>query len=735
MLQQYIDLGWHTVPLQGKLERLPDGTKTIPTFEKGWKEKYSTEFNTEVTPLAGAISGEKSGFVAIDCDNTATFDIFRSLDPDYGFVLHSVGKGKQICGTFIYSYDADLDDGFKLHNELLSLDYYSRNGFIYLPTEDNHTKQAPASLVVKPMPAATKILLQQLQKQNARLVPAAVTTNSYNCLAPLVAQFNSTRKYMPGLFKILTPKDFRECETYLRHGHMPPQEVPSGRGSEYLSKVSAILGADVSINADMYVLAMTSINALFKDPMQIKRLESTILDPMLKGSANIDGVPIWKYDENWDQQRVLVTTKRQASLEMIYDDNRMQFYAIDLANEKVQSFSKDSDMMQFVDAVATNAPKKNDLKRAMPLANIINEPSKPFGFTSEPNAVVREFNVFKQTAALQVLHNPELFTEQYTEPTTILRFLESLVPEEQMREYLLKFLRHKLLTLSYSPVILYFMGVHGSGKDTFVNMLDHIIGNISKPTAKEFLEPYNSYMMDSFFVQLDEYGNQLQRQSDRDEALGKIKAYSGKPQISIRAMRTDGFKYNHRVTLVMTMNKNPLMLEDGDRRIAFFNTPNVLAAQPWVAAKGGIAKVVKAIEDEVIDFCYYLATVVEDFTDDGYVVPPLTAQKHELIADSMSLANKITYCCKHNQLDILKEMADEANHAALKFQLLRDHAYTTTLQELYETLTEGKGDGKLVLKLLRATNLPMQRTTYEGKHAFRINFTAEDMFDEVEEDE
>ena len=44
-IQPYIDLGWHTVPLQGKLERLPDGKKTIPVFEPKWRDRYQEEFN------------------------------------------------------------------------------------------------------------------------------------------------------------------------------------------------------------------------------------------------------------------------------------------------------------------------------------------------------------------------------------------------------------------------------------------------------------------------------------------------------------------------------------------------------------------------------------------------------------------------------------------------------------------------------------------------------------------
>lgn len=719
-MQQYIDLGIYTVPLRGKLERLPDGTKTIPEFEKDWQSKYSETFNTRNAALGGALTGEKSGIIAIDCDNTDTFTIFKALDPDYGFVLYSIGKGDQICGTFIYSYDADFPDTFRVHNDLISLDMYSNKGFIYLPTPNNHTKQAPQSYDLKPMPAAVKTLLLQLrqQKDNVSKRPQLQDT-SYTCLNPLVSQFVANRKFMPGLFKILTPRDFRECDQYVRHGTMHPENVPAGRGSEYLSKVSAILGADKSIDKELYVNAMVSINSLFAEPMIANRLHSTVLDPMLEGRASVNGEPIWQYDEHWEKLRVLIPTKRQSVLEVIYDDMRLAYYAIDMAHQRTTSFGRDADLMHYLEVVATTPPKKPDLKRKTPLIGIVNEPSEAFGYIAQD-----KFNIFKQTPGLAVLHNPASWAEKYTEPACTLKYLETLVPDEEMRQYLVKFLRHKLMTLSYSPVILYFMGVHGSGKDTLVTILENIIGNVAKPSAKEFLEPYNAYMMDSFFVHLDEYGNQLQGFSAREEAMGKIKAWSGKSTINIRAMRSDSCTQDHRATFIMTQNKNPLLLEDGDRRIAYFDTPNKLDAEDWVREYGGMDKVYKRlVEDEIIDFCYYLATEVESFNpvaDANYTRPPLTAQKHKLIADSMTLANKIAYCVKHSMVDDLIDLADEAGLVVLKKQCLDGVIYTSVLCDLYSMLTEGKTDGKAILKTLRASNVPLVRTTYNKQHDFKV---------------
>lgn len=733
-MQRYIDLGWHTVPLTGELKRLEDGTKTIPHFEENWRDKYSEEFNTRATRIGGAITGEKSDIIAIDCDNSATWELFRSLDPEYGFTFYSVGKGSEVCGTLIYKYTPEIPTGFNVRNNLLSLDVYSNRGFIYLATEHNHTKLEPSEWNVKPVPHAILVLLKQLQMQQDSKVQRVVVDKPIytSYLAPLLAQFAQSKKFMPGLFKIITPLDFRELEAYQRQGYIHPEDIPSGRGSEYLSKVSAILGADRSVDKELYVNAMNAINSLFADPMPIRRLDSTILDPMVEEKSSINGTPIWQYDEHWEKQRVIVQTKRQTAVELAYDDHRMQYYAIDVSNEDVKNFNKDTDLFQYIEAIGVNPPKKADAKRAMPLIEVSCNPSLPFGYYDEDN-YIRRFNNFIPTPGLRVLHNPEAFADKYKRPDYILNFFESLIPDDEMRGYLLRFIKTKFKYFKYSPVILYFLGVHGSGKDTFVSLMEAIISKVARPTVKEFLEPFNGYMLDNYFVQLDEYGNQLQRASDKDEALGKLKAYSGKERISIRVMRTDGYDYNHFVTFISTANKNPLVLEDGDRRLAVFKTPNPLVSQDWVVKAGGVAKVYDKMMSEVVDFCYYLATEVEDCIGNEYVSPPETEDKHLLIANSMGIATRLAYACKHDQAEMIRDLAIEVGCKSAVDELDQFFITTSSLQEIYDEHTNFEGDKRAMVKALKQLGVNTKRTTNRhNQHTFKVEFTRTAVFTEEE---
>ena len=86
-VQPFIDLGFYVVPIEGKIERGPDGKKTGFTFKNHWKELYLEEpyspSETEPVAITGAfITGKTSGAISIDCDNQETFDILKALDPE-----------------------------------------------------------------------------------------------------------------------------------------------------------------------------------------------------------------------------------------------------------------------------------------------------------------------------------------------------------------------------------------------------------------------------------------------------------------------------------------------------------------------------------------------------------------------------------------------------------------------------------------------------------------------------
>lgn len=727
----FIELGWHTIALGGELKRLPNGKKTIPIFGKDWLSKAVQHMEYKPAPLGGAVTGRVSGIIAIDCDNTITYKLFKALDPEYGF--HFVSKGKkdsegqeQECGTIIYEYSEDLAESFKVNTEALELDFLSNGRMTYLPTVANETKHPIEKLPeLKPAPPEVVALLKSIQLgKETRIKPTGETISHHKFnLAPQVEIFVKTGQVTKALFKLLTPHDFRDCDEYREKGYVEPRNIEQGRGSEYLSKVSAILGADTSIDVDLYVKAMRELNEQFTEPMALSRLNRTIIEPMCEGQATgDDGEPIWQEDPDWQASVMSFLTRYNTVINVFYDYQRRTYYVVDLAEEGVQTFTQIQQITNHLNSVTFERMKPAEITSQVPNVLASSEPERLFGFYAD--GMKERFNTFVSTYAYKAFKSPEDYAEYYTYPAITMKYLETLVPDKMMREYLLKFLRRKLDTFEYSPVILYFLGVPGSGKDTFVSLIERILGepSIERPSAKMFLEKNNAWILDKLFVQLDEFGDQLTSYNDKQEALGLLKQYTGKPRVAIRVMREDVCSYEHKATFIMTANRNPLMLDIDDRRVALFNTPNVMLDLPWLHAEGGIEAVIDKLHAEVADFCYYLSTEIENLDAKAYTSPPASKEKERLIAESMPVAKRICYYLKTRNWREFRNIGDRYGPRSLYDKIGENKLIEQDLVELYEELRGSEPDPRAtatVRHAMRDMGFESKRTTLPGhRHGY-----------------
>jgi len=233
---------------------------------------------------------------------------------------------------------------------------------------------------------------------------------------------------------------------------------------------------------------------------------------------------------------------------------------------------------------------------------------------------------------------------------------------------------------------------------------------VPSPSAQEFLDKFNRWVMGAYFVELDEYGDSLSTLREKEEAVGKLKAMTGKRKVDIREMRMNSYTYEHNMTFIMTANKNPLMLDENDRRIALFNTPNVLADQDWVKEAGGIETVYNTVIDSVNDFCYYLATEVKHLPAADYMRPPTFDNKFELIADNMPAAARIAYCLKQGQINYLTEVCLDYGCEHTAKDIESGTVLVSILDDLYQELTNNNGVRRALIKALREHgNVHMKR--------------------------
>jgi len=718
--QLFIDAGWHTVPMNGELRRLENGKKTLPDMEYDWRRKYTLNKNTKATTLAGAITGACSGIIAIDCDNQATVDLFKELEPNANFYFTSLGKPSGGC-TFIFKFHERLADNFKLVTEDIALDFYANSGFIYLPGESNYTKESWEGITQLPelqelSPSTLIMLLAFKAKAEAPKPNEAKKVTVSNRLAPMLEVLVKTKKYDPILFKILTPKAFRDMPAYVTKGHLHPNDVPQGRGSEYLSKVSAILGSDISVNVELYTNTMLFINSLWDKPMEKANLMSTIINPMVDERSSVDGIPIWQYDPHWDKMGFIATSINGDYVESFYDDVKSGYYLVNYTFPYIKVFSDKRPILTTLKTLLGRNVTETTYDNCKQIVRTRVEPTQDFGHIEGSDI----FNLFRQTTELGIINNPGPYATEYRRPSNIIRFFETLIPDDYARAYTLSFIRTKLTTFKYSPVILYFIGKPGSGKDTFVRFLSQILGSdyVAKPDTKIFLEQYNGWMLDKFIVQLDEYGNKLVRYSDKQEVLGKLKTYTGSDEMQVRAMRQDGFNYRHSITFIVTANSNPLPIENEDRRVHYIETPNILANVDWVKDAGGITKVQDLFKAEMLDFCYYLATEIKNLPMDEYMIAPLTEAKDRLIFNGLSAADQIVYYLQNNKFLDLANLGIDYGIRGFTDEWSRNRLMDEHIAALYDAMTEGAGSHRKLIEKMRDIGIARTHTTVKSENVF-----------------
>lgn len=715
-MKQFRDLGWHLIPLEGELIRLPGGKKTVPKFPKNWNDP-TISFESNDKALNIVLTGQASNIVILDCDTPETYQTFRALDPDNAFVFTSRDKTeKGITGHIIYKYDPELSQTFKVNTEVLQLDFKSNNSGVYLPGPKNHTKENFTVIgEPKEVPKTIKSLLialkPKVQAQTLENVGSAQYDYHFIDVIPSLLE-GSPNKI---LLKALTPRAFRSLPKYLDMGFLHPADVPNGRGSEYLSQVSAILGADVSIDATTYRSAILKINELFSDPMDLDRLLKTIIEPMVSGEAKgANGLVIWQYDKNFSKKRYIIQTKTGDQMEIFYDADKLTWYVANMNTRKVKMFSTDSAILSHLCAIGTEPLTKPKLQKRVPLFYTRTLLNKPFGYMGS-----NLFNLFQSTNYLKILMGDE-HVKDYDKPVVILQFLESLIPDKISREYMLKFIKRKFTTLHYSPVVLNFVGVSGAGKDLFVQLLSTIIGTtyLAKPSAKEFIEPYNHYLVDKFLVQCDEYGDQFTRYDQKQQALGRLKTYTGSSDIQIRQMRTDGYNYKHCLTFILTSNKQPLVLDTDDRRLLMLLNPNKLNTQSWVAKLGGVAIVVQKLQEEVAKFCQYLRDEIDMLEDSEYMEPPFTIDKQTTIEMGMGIADLISHHLLKRNYKALYDLAIDCGITDIYDKHEINRIYENTLFEIYKQKINYDSTIRVFRNIISKNKVPKKDTTSNGRKSF-----------------
>jgi len=679
-IEPFISLGMRTVPINSTIDHNRDEAGVITKGKKfrppkSW-DKYKHDIN-EIATGAGAIitgpdsivnpeTGELTGILVIDCDSPTIYKMVKSLDPTYTAVAESQpDKG----GSFFYLEESILPT---INNGPFKLEIFNGGSarMVFLPTSSNKTKKPwhqdsdgnmynhnkePISL--RPMPKQLRDYLSEWVTEATKAIqkPQVGTATSANMpnWSPLVEEAIKSKEFHPMFFRILTPKSFRDAQQYIDENTLHPNNVPDGMGSNYLASIALILASDKSISPELFTQAIQYINSLWDEPFTSKRLDSTIINPKLKSKY-------WVYDKDWQKSVFVFSSKLEEQVEYIASNNENTYTEINYTNQTLQTYTSPNELKnRWITALGFSTKRASAMLPSIPLLYTRVEPHLPFG-RQDNN---KDFNMFIQSPSLRTLNDPTSYSSSYSYPSDFVEYITQWIPDDSDREYFLRFWLTKLTTFEYSAVVFLIVGIQGSGKGTFVKVLEKIIGApyIEKEAGKDHaIDKYTAWMYNKFVVVFEELAGQLNR-SEAKMVTEKIKGWSGSTTFSLRAMRMDHVTVPQRATFILNQNVEQYEFSEEDRRMMVVDTPNKM--------DGKLAeRLYTSIEQEsyMMDICYYIATEYDVLPYTQYRDAPMTERKMNRIISKMPISTKlVAFISSGNYSDLLDFCAEFATVDAI----------------------------------------------------------------------
>jgi len=188
-------------------------------------------------------------------------------------------------------------------------------------------------------------------------------------------------------------------------------------------------------------------------------------------------------------------------------------------------------------------------------------------------------------------------------------------------------------------------------------------------------------------VNLNELSDTLNTKAEKSIAMGKLKNYTGSAYFQCHGKGTNLYTAPMRALFIMTANKSPLEITDDDRRIFLIDTPQAMIDTPQVKERG-LTTVVNALLAQINNIAYYLATEVEDITDNDYLHSPSNYSKEGLIFKGFWFAKKIMESFRHPDkfLSHLFELTKNSSAWHVKETQYNKWVTSDDVYSLYEAL-------------------------------------------------
>jgi hypothetical protein len=595
------------IPLNFTISRNPETQKKVYTsittkeqshiqmnLPKDWSS-HTYQGSQKLTP-SYAIRPDDT-LVVIDCDDLASTHAISNLvtsDNDY-IVVSDKGEKHFYYEPTDYYKNSRIYRTSKIKAGA-KIDVLHGNGcYVFASCALNHTKQDLQGSIIALTPIPDSIvdyLVAQLKEETTHTSGDYSPVTSY--LAPLIEQslalYARTKDYrdIQNMLALITPNAFKSEVQPDFH----PDRVQAGNGIEYLKGMRAKLGRDPSISLQLAIEVITLVSQqLWSAPLSNRELENITQDLAIR--TYDDGTPIFIYDPNATSQPLVsmngypyMPVYRTIDDEFVIAKVNGQVELIKgLSNFKKTVVSKNFSLLydKTEVRVASQIPRVTE---QMESVRILNVPYENPGVYDDNGTLV--YNTYVPTRYLSIIRGNYLQEQKYKVGTTptIDALLNNLTadhaPESKMVSKLEQFLSYKLKTLEHSPIVFQLMGNRGTGKGTFITLLNIITNLTVRTKLNASNSQFNSDMAGKLFLNEDEG-------FVTSNLVNLLKEYSGNKETRIEAKGKEAIMLRNIGTYIFSSNQPQLLAETiDDRRFVVLSS--------FTAEKLQIAK----LEDNII---------------------------------------------------------------------------------------------------------------------------------------
>ena len=321
--------------------------------------------------------------------------------------------------------------------------------------------------------------------------------------------------------------------------------------------------------------------------------------------------------------------KKNNNIEEVFIDNATEEYCF-YNHTKHKLKTRTTSAGRVLNIIRTKAKgkkiKKKEIENKTDNFDLVVKPLNPMG---ENPKNLNEFNLFNRSEALGIIQGAPM-TVPFEVPLATLKYYYHIMPLKADRDFFFGFLKRKLQTFDPTNTCLVTMSeCQGSGKGLLIGLLNRITA-VKKIPLKTFMSGFEDWLEGSFLINVNEVGKRLKSDDDKNEFYEILKEVGEQGDKSIGVKHADAKEIENLCTFIISSNFDPFLLEQSDRRIRYFNFPEInIETVQWFINMGGSEGFMKQTEKEQNHFAYWLRNTDEfpDISDEDYKLPPSTKYK------------------------------------------------------------------------------------------------------------